>query len=86
MATRMYRVHYKALVQEIRRTMKALEKIESKVGARQKEDIAEQIKSLNYLEGVCRAETPEIAAMAPKPKMTGCKITRAKMTKLYTSA
>jgi len=82
---RVYKIHYKKLVQEIRKTLRSLEKIENKVGVRQREEIAEQIKSLNYLEGVCKAETPELAIMNPKPKMTGCKMGRAKMTKAYTS-
>lgn len=80
---RVYEVKYGDLVKQIKKTVTALKKIENKVGAEQKDDIAEQIKTLSYLEGVCAKGMPEVAAMAPKPKMTGCKM--AKMTRLYTS-
>jgi hypothetical protein len=80
---RTYKVDYKGLVREIRKTLKALKKIESKVSAAQKDDIAEQIKSLSYLEGVCGAETPELLAMNPPPKMSGCKTVAAKMSRIY---
>lgn len=81
---RTYKVDYKGLVREIRKTLKALKKIEGKVSGAPKEDIEKQIASLDYLEGVCGAETPELAALNPPPKMSGCKTVRApKMSRVY---
>ena len=83
---RIYKVDYKRLVREIRKTLKTLKKIEGKVSGAQKEDIEKQITSMSYLEGVCGAETPELAALNPAPKMSGCKTVKApKMSKIYKS-
>jgi len=84
---RTYKVDYKGLVREIRKTLKSLKKIENKVSGAQKTDIEKQITSLDYLEGVCGAETPEIAALNPPPKMSGCKTARPpRMSKIYSAA
>ncbi len=80
---KVFTVDYKDLVNEIRKTAKALGKIEKQVGGRQKSAIAAQIKSLNYLENVCTNPAIGVAPGAIKPKMSGCKLVVAKMSKLY---
>ena len=79
----MYTVNYKGLVSEIRKTAKALGKIEKQVGGRQKSAIKAQIKSLNYLESVCTDPAIGVLPVEVKPKMSGCKLVVAKMSKLY---
>jgi hypothetical protein len=84
--TKVFKVDYKGLVREIRKTLKTLKKIEKEVAAKQKPAIALQIKSLNYLEGVCTSQAVGISPQNVRPKMSGCKIALAKMSKLYSDS
>ena len=84
--TKVFTVNYKDLVAEIRKTAKALQKIEKQVGGRQRSAIATQIKSLNYLESVCTNPAIGVTPGAVKPKMSGCKLASPpKMSKLYSA-
>jgi hypothetical protein len=77
-----YRVNYKGLVKEIKRTLRELDKIKSKVELGEQKNIDLQIRYLDYLEAVCAKGTGKMTkayrakmtgcAPAPKPKMTGC--------------
>jgi hypothetical protein len=82
---KMYKVEYKNLVREIRKTLKALKKIQKKVSGKQQEDIALQIKSLNFLQAVCAAPTAKMSLCNIAPKMSKCNMVAAKMSKLYTN-
>jgi hypothetical protein len=84
--TKVFKVDYKGLVREIRKTLKTLKKIEKKVAAKQKPAIALQIKSLDYLEGVCTSAAVGVSSQNVPPKMSGCKMVVAKMSKLYSGS
>lgn len=81
-----FEVNYKSLVREVRKTLKTLKKIEKNVGGKQKADIAVQIKSLSYLEGVCSLVPPKMSGctLIP-PKMSKCNVLPPKMSKRYTT-
>jgi hypothetical protein len=83
--TRIFKVEYKGLVREIKKTLKSLEKIEKKVSGKQKKAIALQIKSLSYLEGVCSSSSVGVSPRNIPPKMSGCNMVLAKMSKIYTN-
>jgi hypothetical protein len=83
--TRIFKVEYKRLVREIQKTLKSLKKIEKKVSGNQRKAIALQIKSLSYLEGVCSSSAIGVSPVNIKPKMSGCNMVLAKMSKIYTS-
>ncbi len=83
--TKVYKVDYKGLVREIRKTLKTLKKIEKTVAQAQRPAIATQIKSLNYLEGVCESQAIGTSPQKIKPKMSGCKLVVARMSKLYSN-
>jgi hypothetical protein len=79
-------VNYKDLVREVRKTLKTLKKIEKKVRAKQKADIAVQIKSLNYLIGVCTLPpVPMSKCTLVPPPMSKCNLVPPKMSKRYTT-
>jgi hypothetical protein len=85
MKAKIFKVDYKPLVYEIKKTKRTLEKIQPKLGGRQRDDIAEQIKSLDYLESVCLSDDVGVS-LAGKPKMSGCKMVRSKMSKFYSNS
>jgi len=84
--TQLFKVDYKGLVREIKRTKRTLETVQRKVSGRQKSDIAQQIKSMDYLEAVCLSKNVGVALAGVKPKMSGCKLVATKMSKIYASA
>lgn len=83
--TKVYKVDYKGLVREIHKTLKTLKKIEKNVARAQRPAIATQIKSLNYLESVCESQAIGTSPQKIKPKMSGCKLVVARMSKLYSN-
>jgi hypothetical protein len=80
-----FKVDYKDLVREIKRTKKTLERIQPKVGGRQRSDISQQIKSLDYLEDVCAKTNVGVTLAGVKPKMSGCKLVANRMSKFYSN-
>jgi len=82
--TKSFKVNYKGLVREIRSTLKTLKKISNKVGKEEKADIALQIKSLEYLEGVCASAPAKMSkCKMVAPKMSKCFAPPVKMSKVY---
>jgi hypothetical protein len=86
MKAKIFKVDYKPLVYEIKKTKRTLEKIQPKLGGRQRDDIAQQIKSLDYLESVCLSDTVGVSLAGVKPKMSGCKMVRSRMSKFYSNS
>ena len=84
-AAKVFKINYKALVREIEKTKKSLKKIEKKVAPRQREAIALQIKSLDYLAGVCASPSVGVAPASLPPKMSKCNMVLVKMSKVYSS-
>jgi len=82
---KVFKINYKALVREIRKTKKSLASIHKKVSPRQREAIALQIQSLAYLEGVCTSAAVGVAPSNVPPKMSKCNMALAKMSKIYSS-
>ena len=84
--TAIYKVNYKGLVRELGKTKRELRKIKNKVGDKQKISIAQQIKSIDYLEAVCKSTSVGVTLAGVKPKMSGCKLVAVKMSKFYSAA
>ena len=85
-----YKVDYKALTREVKKTLKKLRDIEKKVKGKELEDIQLQIKSLDYLSGVCEATPPKMsgpncaAPTTPPARMSGCALVPPpKMSRIY---
>jgi hypothetical protein len=83
---REYKVNYKGLVREIKKTLRELKKIKGKVAEGEQKDIDLQIRYLDYLAAECtgkgkmtKAYTPKMTGCepAPRPKMTGCEPPKA---------
>ena len=81
-----YKVDYKNLVREIKKTLKALKTIEKKVSGKDLEDIQLQIKSLDYVAAACEAAKmtgKECLSIAAKMTAKTCRLLPGKMTRTY---
>jgi uncharacterized Ntn-hydrolase superfamily protein len=83
-----YKVDYKSLVREIKKTLKALQAIEKKVAGQDAEDIKLQIKSLDYMAAACEGTAAKMTGkecLSIAAKMTGktCRLLPGKMTRTY---
>jgi hypothetical protein len=73
---RTYKVDYKKLEKEIKKTLMALRKIKGRVVDDEESEIELQIEHLNYMAGVC-AKGPGRMTKEYRAKMTGCETPKA---------